>query len=106
MLDRLPLRRALPESLQKCLDMLDDLGRRLDKIESDDRKLRGASQVTDSASRTPAGMSIAPSLSKAAYRPSLSLGAGSADAVLAALLADPSTADSVRMKIQQMGSFP
>jgi hypothetical protein len=97
----------LPASLQKCLDMLDDLGRRLDKIESDDRKLRGASQVTDSASRAPAGMSmsIAPSLSRAAYGPSLSLGAGSADAVLAALLADPSTEETVRMKIQQMRSF-
>lgn len=96
-------------TLSKVVATIDDLRARLDRIEKAPLPLwmqqRGP-QGPASASTTPGAMSIAPPLSKAAYGSLLSLGAGSADAVLNALLSDPATAGAVRMKIEQMRSLP
>jgi hypothetical protein len=104
--DRFPRRQTLPESLQKALDMLADIGRRLDVLERGEKLplwLRQASEKSASASPAFPSMIPAPSLAKAA----LGLPTGStAEAVLSELLADPSTAETVRTKIQQMRSFP
>jgi hypothetical protein len=93
-------------SLQKALSMLEEISRRLDGLDRGEKLplwLLQASEKSASASPTPAGLSIAPPLSKAAYGPSLSLGAGSAGAVLAALLADSATAGTVRRKMTELG---
>lgn len=93
-------------SLSKALDMLDDIGRRLDKLGRGEKLPLWLRQALEkSASATPAfpGMIPAPSLAKAA----VGLPSGStAEAVLNALLADPATAETVRMKIQEMRNFP
>jgi hypothetical protein len=99
----------LPGSLQKCLDVLDDLGRRLDKIESAPLPLwmqqgsPSAGPVQDaSAPPWPSPPSYGAHLAKGA----VGLPDGStAEAVLNALLADPAIAETVRMKIEQIRSF-
>jgi hypothetical protein len=93
--------------LGPTLAKMDDLCARLAKIEAYKGPLwmqQPQGQATPaSTSPSPAGI---PPLAKAAGAPPVGLGAGSADAVLNALLADPATAGAVRMKIEQMRSFP
>jgi hypothetical protein len=97
-------------SLQKALDMLDDLGRRLDKIESAPLPLwmQGPARPA-SASPSPAGTIPALVLSKAVLARPGGPSAGatpaldpvSASAVLAELLNDPLLGTYVREKINR-----
>jgi hypothetical protein len=99
----------LPASMQKALDMLDDIGRGLDKIESGEKLplwLRQASEK--SAGASPAFPSMIPgqSLSKAGLGLPGGPGAGALHAVdpaavLAGLLSDPVLGDYVRRKMNE-----
>lgn len=94
-------------SLQKAVDMLADIGRRLDKLESGETLplwMRGGSQT--GASPSPLGMTTTPVLSKAVLGLPGGPSAGATPAidpaaVLNDLLRDPVLGDYVRRKINE-----
>lgn len=97
-------------SLQKALDLLADIDRRLEAIEHEDLTLRAGRPIAGPRRAACAALWPAPpfGLCRPSYGASLSKAASglptafSAEAVLSALLADPATAGSVRAKIEEI----